>query len=308
MKLKYCIIESNDDPLKLGRVQIRIVGKHTDNRYNSSDVNYLPISNLPWAQILSPVFSPNISGQCVFGVPEQGTVGICTYIDQDEQLPLLLGTLPKVVESLPDFDKGFSDPSGINPIVAMIGESQISRLARNENITSTIVTTKKADAETSVECADETFSEPETQFDPTYPENKVIETKSGHIIEIDDTIGKERIHFYHKSGTFIEMHPNGDQVAKIKGKGYEIFVDDNNIYVKGNKNVKVDGNENVTIAGNKKVIVEGTSDLEVTGNASIKCLAEVSIEGTQVTITGSSGINLTSTGVVTLTGASFAFV
>ena len=36
-----------------------------------------------------------------------------------------------------------------------------------------------------------------------YPKNHVYETESGHIKEFDDTEGAERIHEYHKSGTFL---------------------------------------------------------------------------------------------------------
>ena len=48
-----------------------------------------------------------------------------------------------------------------------------------------------------------------------YPFNKVTETESGHIVEFDDTPGAERIHIYHRSGSFFEFHPNGDKVDKI---------------------------------------------------------------------------------------------
>ena len=51
---------------------------------------------------------------------------------------------------------------------------------------------------------------------PVYPNNKVTQTPSGHVIEIDDTPDAERIHIYHKSGTFIEMQPNGDVVTQHK--------------------------------------------------------------------------------------------
>ena len=37
--------------------------------------------------------------------------------------------------------------------------------------------------------------------------NKVFETESGHVQEFDDTPGQERIHTYHRSGTFHEVDP-----------------------------------------------------------------------------------------------------
>ena len=37
------VVESRDDPLNLGRCQIRIFGFHTDN------IQEIPTSDLPWA-------------------------------------------------------------------------------------------------------------------------------------------------------------------------------------------------------------------------------------------------------------------
>ena len=45
------------------------------------------------------------------------------------------------------------------------------------------------------------WSEPETPYAAEYPENHVYESTSGHIMEFDDTIDKERIHLRHEIGT-----------------------------------------------------------------------------------------------------------
>ena len=47
-----------------------------------------------------------------------------------------------------------------------------------------------------------------------YPFNHVIETESGHYVEIDDTKDNERIHVYHKTGTFLEIDPLGNIILK----------------------------------------------------------------------------------------------
>lgn len=47
----------------------------------------------------------------------------------------------------------------------------------------------------------------EAQLNP--PTNKVHKTEAGHIIEIDNTSGAERIHIKHTSGSFLRMESDG---------------------------------------------------------------------------------------------------
>jgi len=73
-----------------------------------------------------------------------------------------------------------------------------------------------------------------------YPFNKVTETESGHIVEFDDTPGSERINIFHRSGTFEEIHPNGDKVDKIVRDHYVSILRDSNVHVDGFSNLTVD--------------------------------------------------------------------
>jgi hypothetical protein len=47
----------------------------------------------------------------------------------------------------------------------------------------------------------------EAQLNP--PTNKVHKTEAGHLIEIDNTPGAERVHIKHTSGSFLRMEANG---------------------------------------------------------------------------------------------------
>ena len=73
-----------------------------------------------------------------------------------------------------------------------------------------------------------------------YPFNKVTETESGHIVEFDDTPGSERIQIFHRSGTFDEIHPNGDKVEKIVRDQYVSVLRDSNVHIDGFSNVTID--------------------------------------------------------------------
>jgi hypothetical protein len=55
---------------------------------------------------------------------------------------------------------------------------------------------------------------------------------------MDDTPTRERIRLQHRIGTFMEMYPNGDEVHKVYGTGYEIHLKGKNVLIKGDsKNI-----------------------------------------------------------------------
>ena len=91
-----------------------------------------------------------------------------------------------------------------------------------------------------------------------YPYNHVHESESGHIREIDDSPGHERLFTQHKSGTFEEIHPNGSKVVKIIGDNYEI--------VAGSSNVSISGDVNITVEGTVREYIKGDYVLEVEGD------------------------------------------
>lgn len=103
---------------------------------------------------------------------------------------------------------------------------------------------------------------------PKYPHNKATQTESGHLFELDDTPERERIRLSHRSGTFIEMHPNGDEVHKVYGDGYEITIKNKNVLIKGDCNITIEGDSTVYVTGNKKEYVEGNYEVLVNGDYS----------------------------------------
>ena len=91
-----------------------------------------------------------------------------------------------------------------------------------------------------------------------YPYNHVHESESGHIHEIDDSPNHERLFTQHRSGTFEEIHPNGNKVVKIIGDNYEI--------VAGSSNVSISGSVNITVEGTVRELIKGDYILEVEGD------------------------------------------
>ena len=86
MNLHYGIVENRQDPLSLGRCQVRIVGLHTH------DKSLLPTADLPWATPVQPVTSAAMNGigHTPIG-PVEGTSVIILFADHDKQQPIILG-------------------------------------------------------------------------------------------------------------------------------------------------------------------------------------------------------------------------
>jgi hypothetical protein len=249
------IVEDRDDPLELGRVRVRIFGIHTEERTTTDTNQYIPTTDLPWAEAAFPISNANISGIGDFNVPLAGSNVWLFFKDTEQQYPVYFATSPKI-EKVPDFTKGFTDPNLEYPDGNYTDESGVSKLAKGDN--SEISKTAK----TGVTAVAVTWSEPANPYAATYPNNRVISTKE-HVIEIDDTGSAERIHIWHKSGSFIEFHPNGDVVEKVKGKRYLIIeASDDNVYISGNYNIKVDGNCNIEAGGNCNIEAAGVIQLD----------------------------------------------
>ncbi len=103
-----------------------------------------------------------------------------------------------------------------------------------------------------------------------YPFNHVYESEAGHIFEIDDTPGGERIHREHSSGTFEEIHPKGDKVVKVIGNNYEIVAGSAFVHINGTCNVLIDGDKNEYIKGDYVLEVEGDHTRSIGKNLKTK--------------------------------------
>ena len=79
----------NDQP-KLGRVKVRIFGIHG----NRAEV---PISDLPYAQVLIPTTEPGVSGLGRNPLLSEGATVFGLFLDgKSAQLPLVLGSIPTI--------------------------------------------------------------------------------------------------------------------------------------------------------------------------------------------------------------------
>lgn len=256
------VVEDRDDPIKLGRLRVRIFTWH------SEDISKVPKSALPWAQVIQPTTSSSNGdlGHSPTNIVE-GTWVVGFFLDGKRgQQPIIMGTLPGIPTSGSDPSKGFNDPNAIYP--KLVNQPDVNRLARNDaDFPHPVPLLKELDRTRGVSTSiGETWDEPESTYATTYPKNHVYESESGHIKEYDDTKDAERIHEYHKSGTFYEIDKDGNKVTRVVKDNYEVIAGSNFVNIKGVCNVTIDSNCNLYVKGNVDILADGTFYCESKGN------------------------------------------
>ena len=252
--LYFGIVEDRKDPKEMGRVRVRVFGLHSSDK-----INDIPTGSLPWAPVMNPTTTPGVSGlgQTPFLVP--GSWVVVQFLDKQFQSPIVMGSVNGFPSSKPNPENGFSDPVGTFP--REIDESDIERRARGVNDIG----------------KQSVGSEPADPYNAKYPYNRVIHSESGHMIEMDDTPGSERVHVYHRTGAFIEIHPDGSMVVH-SGKHFNSSQ---------KLEINVTDNANINVGGNLTALVEGTTTLSSFGNITAETKANMytTVEGNLYTKT-----------------------
>lgn len=210
--------------------------------YHPDAEGQIAVGDLPWAQIESSVMSASTKG--IGFAPHgliQGAMVKGHFLDgNDAQLPMVTASF--------------------------LGEGDTHDLVRGKNsIKKTLVSAGG-------------IKEPKSAFGAKYPHNKVMTTTSGHVIEIDDTPSAERIHIYHKSGSFVEFFPDGKVVYHQKGETYNITQGNHYQVTQGNYKHFVTGNYELEIGGNYTAKVGGSGNMQFGSSLNIKSGSSTNIQ------------------------------
>lgn len=102
----FCgVVEDRHDPIKTGRLRVRCLGFHTENK------SLLTTADLPWATVMLSTQSPGISGLGTspsFLVEGSWVWGY--FRDSGHQEPIVCGSLPGKPKYYGNPDVGFNDP------------------------------------------------------------------------------------------------------------------------------------------------------------------------------------------------------
>lgn len=181
-------VEVNEgDPLKLGRCRVRVYPWFAD----------ITAAELPWCMAANPLGSTGVD-MGTQNVPDVGSWVWCFFEDGDPMQPNMFASAPA------------STQAGTVPMAP--GEAHEATAARSVGKRTSYLAALAARG----------FRGLAALVKPAYPRNRVWKTKSGHLLEVDETDGAKRLHVYHPAGSFFEIYDNGDQVRHTNGELFEV--------------------------------------------------------------------------------------
>lgn len=270
------VVENNVDERLEGRVQVRAFGVH-------GTVQQVPTENLPWAIPISGSYDPNCA------IPPLNSWVFGFFIDgRDAQQPMILGLIPtQMTEPIEPERTGWGviPPRDVDVLSKGarsqdFGQPMQSRLARGENIEETYNLALEVSRVKDIGIGgneEETWEEPGSAYNAEYPYNRVIETASGHSIEMDDTPGAERIMIWHRSGSYVQIDVRGTTVHKSTSDKYEINDVNQHVYVGGKSVVTIEGDSYVLVKGNKIEEIVGDYTQIVRGNHMVSIAGQMNL-------------------------------
>lgn len=219
------VVEDNNHPEKNGMVRVRIFGIHSESASGFDAVN---TSDLPWAEVAGGTEFGLVSGVGISSVLRKGTMVWVFFKEGDFNYPVVFATAKGNNTSADPYgSKTFCDPDGVYP--KRMGPD-IHPIARD-----------------------------------SYTSLATLETACGHLVELDDTEGNERIKVTHKTGSYIFIDKEG------------------NIFVNGVKNIEY------SIAENAKWTIGGKLDIKTGANTTIDSGGGIGIKAAAGTDMQSSG-------------------
>lgn len=268
----FGVVEDRNDPKKHGRLRVRIYGKHSES------LSELPTEHLPWAQIAMPLNAGAATmadvwdGQLVFGFFADGI---------EQQIPII--THKMIVDGEvndPEGKKqtGFQDQRETKPIKLPDGKTQaakgINKSVQNnpDNYGNSLQKKTRKENKLSVKG----FSEPDDSFGGTYPYVHSKETESGHVIEFNDSPGKERLYVFHRSGSYVEI--TNDGTVNVKGKG------DVNVMASKTVNIASGAATNVYVGGSCNMKISDSLNIDAGKDITIKSGGNVNIKGSRINL------------------------
>lgn len=331
----YGKVEDREDPFMLGRVKVRWYGYDTEDKEKlpteslpwsmvstpiDSNGHVTGLKEGDWVVgiFLDGLIrlKPVVLGR-IHSIPEEVANPEIGFNDPRPDSILVGHQVPREPDKLQQYDDGSGNDveeqkvKSRFPDEKYLKEPNSSRYARNEKIADSIVEKKKKNIDigqkdvptgahpagtgTDIPSADILWTEKETPYNAKYPYNNTYWSEGDHLIEVDNTPNHERLHWYHRVGTFKEIGPKGETVEKIVDDHYHITLKNEYRHIEAAKYQTVDwfskeyvnkdgkagfnkdltigpgGNYNITTEDGKlNIYLNGDWNIYVDGNAHIE--------------------------------------
>lgn len=191
----------------------------------------------------------------------------------------------------------FSDPNNEYPKCDYANLPDTNKLATGK-IEKTIIEKRRNSRRQDVPIVSgEPWDEPFPAFCAKYPYNQTFETEGGHVVEFDNTPGQERIHVYHKAGSFIEIDVNGSMVRKTIGDNFELVEHNNYLYTRGAYNLTVEGATQILVKNKADIQIFGETTATINNNLNLNVAGDMNIiTGGSFNVKSNAGIALEAEG------------
>jgi len=219
-------VEQDEDPKKLGRVRVRIIGIH------DKDDTVHTTENLPWAEQKTGITSRGTGHDMgAASVPALGTFVWVTFPDGDYNFPVIEGACTMQAK------KGTFGPEMTHP--------------REEGPSGAKETSEDShEPESRTKLVKGKIKEPKSHDKlALYPFNSSQKSETGNTIINDDTPDNSRLGYLHSSGTYQEIKPDGTLVNKVILDKYMFTLGQSKCFIKGNYTEAVNGSYKLEIKG-----------------------------------------------------------
>ena len=93
-----------------------------------------------------------------------------------------------------------------------------------------------------------------------YPNYMSYKSRSGHSLIFDDTAGQETVTLQHRSGTAVQMNPDGGLTMTTHNGKYEVVFGEDRLTISGAQDITVKGDASLRVYGDRSE--EHTSELQ----------------------------------------------
>jgi hypothetical protein len=100
----------------------------------------------------------------------------------------------------------------------------------------------------------------------SYPDYFSWKTRSGHVLQLDDTKGGETVTLQHRSGTSIQMAHDGSLHITAHNGKYEVTFGEDRMTISGAQDITVKGDASLRVYGDYNVTCHKDYNLTVLGN------------------------------------------
>lgn len=286
----------NNNTIKIDTDKPKVLGyllvSHVFAPSNAGKSNLKDDQGIPIESIYSDI-SKKFNGDGEYpketaGIPnrESFVAGNPANKSNDPAGPLNDPSLAKII--------AYQDPNKVYPKKEYLDKPDTNKLATGDK-TSPLLKNKEKKRIKNITIANSNkiWNEPEISYSGKYPYNQVMETESGHVVEFDNTPGGERIHVYHKEGTYLEIDVNGTMIKKVVGDTYEVHERNGYVYVKGAYNL--------TTEGTTKIQVKDSADIQVFGETKLIGHKSITVNSAEfINLNSNNGINLGTAGPINI--------